>query len=295
MLGTKIKIAIVGIGRWGQNLLREFDKQGDVVWICHKNSPNSLEIIKKYPNIKPTTNLEDILNDKSVEAVVVATPTITHFEIAKKILEADKHLFLEKPGCSKPQELKELCEEAEKRKLFFFVGYEFVYHPALKKLKELIKTEDIDAIHFEWNKWGTFNTSAVSNLLSHEISIIKSFGIDSLNPKNYYHQKVISETDIIKINFENDKNIFISSNINRASSVKNKNVTIVGKEKSYVWNNDDLFLIEPKDQKLTPISLENNNSVAEEIKYFLDNIKENKNSETNGQFALSIWETLNKI
>lgn len=291
-----IKIAIVGVGHWGKKLLKEFDKQAEVVWCCHRGSAESVKFLaENYPNIKTTTSLEDILNDSSVEAVVVATPTNTHFDIAQKVIMANKHLFLEKPGCSKPSELKQLCEETEKRKLIFAVGYEFVHHPALKKIKELIKLEDIKGLCFEWHKWGTFEAPIVPHLLSHDISIIKSLGINSLKPKNYRGQKIISDVDIIEVEFENDKNIPITNYINRASTLKNKNITIIGADRSYIWNNDNLFKIEPGKQTYSSINMVKNSSLAEEIKDFLESIKGTKKLLCDGRFALDIWEVVGKI
>ena len=239
--------------------------------------------------------MKDVLNDTSIEAVAVATPTITHFEIAKKVLEAGKHLFLEKPGCSNSRQLEQLCEKSEKIKLVFAVGYEFAHHPVLKKIKELVEIENVKEIIFEWNKWSTFKSPIISHLLSHEISIIKSLGINSLSPKNYQKRKVISEADIIKLEFKSDKDIKITSCINRISPNKNKTVTVVGGKESYVWNNNNLYKIDIKKQILLPIHIDTRTAVSLEIEDFFISIRENKKPLTSGRFALDIWETLNKI
>lgn len=291
-----MKIAIVGIGHWGKNLLREFDKQAEVIWVCHKDSLDSIKFLKEnYPNIKSTNSLEEILRDPVIMAVVVATPTSTHFEIAQKVLTSNKHLFLEKPGCSNSSELEVLVKEAQKRNLKFAVGYEFVHHPALKKIRELIKIENMQSLRFEWDKWGTFKAPIVSNLLSHDISIIKSMGINSLILKKCRKQKILSATDIIDIEFENDENIHINSHVNRVSINKNKSALFIGKEKSYIWNNDNLFEINAAEQTFSPIEIGNANSVAEEIKDFLESIEKNKTPLTDGTFSLAVWQILNEI
>src|SRR5882724_6338045 len=162
----KTHIALIGVGLWGKNLLKEFSAHTDVTWVCHKGSGESATFLtENYPNIPSTTSYADILNDSSVEAVVVATPTVTHFEIGMAVLQANKHLFLEKPGCTQSHELEQLCVEAEKRNLVFTVGYEFVHHPARKKISELIGSEAVRNIHAEWFKWGTFADSAIPHLL----------------------------------------------------------------------------------------------------------------------------------
>ena len=97
-MSNKPKIAIVGIGRWGKNLLKELNVKTDVIWACHGGSKESKEFLtENYPNISETDNLQDILDDNSVESVIVATPTDTHFDIGSKILDAGKNLFWKNP------------------------------------------------------------------------------------------------------------------------------------------------------------------------------------------------------
>lgn len=295
-MDQKPKIALVGIGRWGKNLLKEFNEQAEVVWVCHKDSVESDKFLtQNYPNIKSTTLLEDVLDDPLIEAVVVATPTSTHFDIAKKVILSNKHLFLEKPGCLKSSELEEIYEKMEKRKLVFAVGYEFIHHPALKKIKELIRADNIEALFFEWNKWGTFEAPIVPHLLSHDISIIKSLGINSIIPRDFENQKMISEADIIRVKFDNDKNIVITSYINRISINENKNIVITGTKESYIWNNNNLFKIDAKNKTFSPIDTVKNNPVTEEIKDFLESIKGNKKPLSDGNFALEVWKVLDKL
>lgn len=292
----KIKIGIVGTGKWGKNLLKEFNEQAEVVMVCHKGSAESDKFLNQnYPNIKSATLLEDVLNDPSIEAVAVATPTQTHFEIALQVLMADKHLFLEKPGTSSSNELEKLCKEAEKQKSVFAVGYEFVHHPVLKKIKELLITTELRGIYFEWSKWGSFGNPVISNLISHDISVIKALGIDSLNLKNYFEQKVISDGDITRLEFEASNNILITSYINRVSNNKNKSITFVGNEKSYLWDNNDLFEIDYKKQMTGPISISNISSVSQEITDFLNSIEEKRTPLTDGKFALEIWRIMERI
>src|SRR5437868_5512719 len=113
-----MKVAIIGTGRWGKVLLGEISKLAEVKYQCDS----------KF-------DLSQVWNDPEIKAVFVATPTSTHFEIANKVLDSGKHLFLEKPGTTNSADLGKLVEKAEEKKLKFAVGYEFPHHPAVQKLK----------------------------------------------------------------------------------------------------------------------------------------------------------------
>ena len=112
-MGKKPKIAIIGIGRWGKVLLKEFTKQADIFCCDLKESDDAKIFLKEnYPNLPITTDYHKILSDESIEAVVIATPTKTHFEIANQALENKKHVFLEKPGGTNSQDLEKLNKKA---------------------------------------------------------------------------------------------------------------------------------------------------------------------------------------
>ena len=291
-----MKIAIVGIGKWGKNLLKEFNDQAEVVWAVHADSEESVKFLKTdYPHIKGTANLEDVLNDPEIEAIVVATPTDSHFDIASRVLDKNKHLFLEKPGTHSSETLQKLVKITEERNLKFAIGYEFPHSPAFKKLKESVGEQKISSIHFEWQKWGTFRDDATLHLLCHEISIIEALGIKSLSPANHHRTKVLSSTDIIRTEFENEENIYIESIINRISPIKQKTVMVILETGGYVWSNNDLFYINREIEALEKIELSEESPVSAEIADFLDSIKEDREPFTNGRFALDVYKVLKKI
>ena len=285
----------MGVGRWGKNLLKEFNKQAEIVWCCHNGSADSSKFLaENYPVIKSTTLLEDILDDLSIEAVVVATPTSTHFEIAKRILESNKHLFLEKPGCSNSGELEILCNLAKKGGLVFAVGYEFTHHPALEKINELIKDQDLQFINTEWFKWGTFNDPIHIHLLSHEISIIKKLTKDSIEPVYFKQHKVISCSDIIHAEFA-AKKTNISCIINRVSQEKRKTVTVITSNKMFIWSNNELFQIDEQEKILVPVHMSDTSSVNKEVQDFIEAIEKKREPKTNGLFALEVYKIVENL
>ncbi|MBX4199202.1 Gfo/Idh/MocA family oxidoreductase [Candidatus Parcubacteria bacterium] len=266
-----MKIALIGTGRWGKVLLHELAKQAEVKYQCDSES-----------------DLNQVFNDKEVEAVFIATPTSTHFDIASRALEAGKHVFLEKPGTESASNLEKLVNKAKEKNLKFAIGYEFPHHKAAKKLKELIQGKQVRSVRFDWQKWGTFKDSAIPHLLSHEISIAHSLGIN-MEPVSHKVTKVVSDTDILETEFQNN----IKSVINRVSPVKQKTLTILTDDGSYIWSNNELFEIDG--DTLKTIDLSEATPVAEEIKDFLDAIQENREPFCNGNFALGVYGVIERI
>lgn len=293
-MDKKFKVAIAGLGRWGSSLIYEFSKQSEIGYLLYKNSEKTRKFIEEnHPSIPATQSLEEILADKTINAMIIATPTDTHFEIALKSLNANKHVFLEKPGGTKSSELEKLCKVAEENNLKLAIGYKFVHHPVLKKIIEVINIKDIKSIFFEWNKWGTFEDHSVSNLLSHEISILNAIGFDSLSVKNYFQQAIISNSDIVDITFENEKQIPITCHINRVSKIKYKRITFVGSSENYIWSDNNLYLINGTSYSM--MRVEQTTAVTEEIKDFFKCISENTNPLVDGRFALKVFKIVNQI
>ena len=167
------KIAIIGLGKWGKNLLREFSNVSCVTK-CHTrgNQKNISWLRRNYPKVVHTTSIRDILTDKNIDAVAISTPINSHFKIAKNALESGKHVFVEKPMASSVIEAKQLIKIAKSKNLNLFVGHVFLYNEIFKKIKKIDKQESITYAHFAWKKFGTFDEDIFKNLLSHDISLI---------------------------------------------------------------------------------------------------------------------------
>jgi predicted dehydrogenase len=146
MNGT-VKIAVIGVGYWGPNLIRTFSEldESEVVFACDMNSPRLEYVNHRWPAVKTTNDYEEMLNDESIEAIAIATPLQTHFEIAESCLRAGKHVFIEKPMvCSSDQAMR-LVDLAEIRGLKIGTGHIFVYHPAVVEMKEVLFRNKIGA------------------------------------------------------------------------------------------------------------------------------------------------------
>jgi len=145
-----MNIAIIGIGYWGPNLVRNFIAQKEITSIVACDlSTSRLNLIKqKFPTIKIENDTEKIFFDKNIEAVVIATPVDTHYKLAKKALENNKHVWLEKPATSSVKELLSLVELSEKFNKIVMVDHTFVYTGAVQKMKELVDSDELGDLYY---------------------------------------------------------------------------------------------------------------------------------------------------
>ncbi len=171
------RVAQVGLGQWGKNLARNFDQLAELVWLCDVDDERRVEGAQSYPSAQVTSSFDDVLTDESVEAVVVATPVPTHYELARRALEAGKHVFVEKPPAMRGAEMEELCELAEDRDRVLMPGHLLLYHPGVQKLKEIVDSGELgDVLYVYGNRQnlGTFRTNenALWSLGVHDLSVL---------------------------------------------------------------------------------------------------------------------------
>jgi predicted dehydrogenase len=135
-----LSTAVVGAGYWGKNLVRNFAtaKRCNLKYVCDINEKVLSNQKRNFPSIITTSNLDEVLNDAEVDAVVIATGVPTHFDIAQKCLEAGKHTYVEKPLTLKAADAKKLVEIAKSKGLKLMVGHLLEYHPAVNYLKDMI-------------------------------------------------------------------------------------------------------------------------------------------------------------
>ena len=218
------KLALIGIGYWGKNLLSEFSKLGNVpIYSSLGNNHNKNWVEKKYPKIKFENTYEKILENKEINGIVIATPIKSHYELILKALNSNKHVFVEKTLGENSFQSQKLAKIAKEKNLILFTGYIFLYHPIFIKIKKLIKNEKIKYLEFNWEKTGKFTENILDDLVSHCISMcIELVGI----PKEasiLNQQKIMSKCDIISINLLFSKNLRCMININRCSPIKKRN------------------------------------------------------------------------
>jgi len=171
------RLAQVGLGQWGKNLARNFADLGELAWLCDSDLEQHSGLAQRYPQARLTTAFDEVLADDSVEAIVIATPVPTHYDLARRSLEAGKHVFVEKPPAMRGAELEDLCELSEERGLVLMPGHLLLYHPGVKKLKEIVGSGELgDVLYVYGNRQnlGTFRTNenALWSLGVHDLSVL---------------------------------------------------------------------------------------------------------------------------
>ena len=171
------KVALAGLGYWGPNLARNFDELAELAWLCDLSEENRKRIAARFPNARMTGDFDEVLADDSVEAVVIATPVVTHFELAKRALEAGKHVLVEKPPALTGAEVEELVATAEEQGRVLMPGHLLLYHPGVVRLKELIESGELgDVLYIYGNRQNLGqirkDENALWSLGVHDLSVI---------------------------------------------------------------------------------------------------------------------------
>jgi predicted dehydrogenase len=172
-----IKVGLAGLGYWGPNLARNFDDLADLTWLCDLSPELVDRYGARYPDAKTTTRFDDLLDDGSVQAIVIATPVTTHHELARRALSAGKHVFVEKPPALSGAEADELVALAEERELVLLPGHLLLYHPAVAKLMELIEAGELGEILYLYGNRQNLgqirmDENALWSLGAHDLSVI---------------------------------------------------------------------------------------------------------------------------
>jgi predicted dehydrogenase len=171
------RIGQVGLGYWGPNLARNFDDLADLAWLCDLDPELRERYGARFPSARLTARWEDLLEDPDLDAVAIATPVPLHYLMAKQALEAGKHVFVEKPPAMRAAEMEELCSLALERNRVLLPGHLLLYHPGVRKLKDLIDSGelgDVLCIYGNRQNLGKIrrDENALWSLGVHDLSVI---------------------------------------------------------------------------------------------------------------------------
>lgn len=171
------KIAVLGCGLWGRNIVRNFYNLNALGMVCDLDDDNIAKVKEQYPGVKTTKDFHDILNSKEITGVVVVTPSHTHFKFVKAMLEAGKHVYVEKPISTVAQEARDLADLADSKGLVLMVGHLLLYHPAVNRLKMLVEEGALGDIVYAQSDRLNINyfkndRSVMWDLAPHDVSMI---------------------------------------------------------------------------------------------------------------------------
>jgi predicted dehydrogenase len=247
-----VKVAQVGLGPWGKNLARNFDELSELVWLCEEREDRRRESEQRYPSTRFTADFADVLGDDTVEAVVIATDVPTHYPLAKRALEADKHVFVEKPPAMRGEEIDELIRLADERDLVLMPGHLLLYHPGVQKLKELIDAGELGevlCIYGNRQNLGVVRSheNALWSLGVHDLSVILHLldedPEEAVALGRAFLQKGVEDVVFCYLRFPSGK--IAHMHLSWLDPHKMRRMTVVGREKMAVF--DDMEL----DRKVT--------------------------------------------
>ncbi len=246
-------IAVVGAGYWGKNLVRNFDQLGVLKTVCDGSELVQKQLVSEYPDVGITGNLNDILTDKDIEGVVIAAPAVRHFELTEKVLQANKHAFVEKPLSLTYGDGEKLVKLAAEKQKTLFVGHILHYHPAIVRLKEMINAGEIGRIQYIYSRRLSLGKirreeNILWSFAPHDISITLGLTeeepsyIDSIG-SNYLHARI---PDVTMTNLKFPSGVGAHIFVSWLNPFKEQRLVIVGDRGMIVF--DDT---QPVAQKLT--------------------------------------------
>ena len=318
-----INVAVVGLGHWGPNLARNFDKLVDSnLYACCDLNDGNLETIKaNYPRTKFSKDFDEIIDDPKIDAVVIATSAETHYELAKKALLKNKHVYVEKPFTLNVAAAEELVELAKKKDKRLMVGHLLEYHPAVEKLKELIDNGELGNIYYLYSQRVNLgkirqDENALWSFAPHDISVILYLlGTEPVNVSvrgNGYLQDKIEDVVFVSLYFPN--RVIAQLHLSWLDPHKIRKLTIVGSEKMVVFDDmeseekiriydkgvtknnkyflsyDEFLTLKFGDILIPHITM--SEPLKRECQHFLNCIKENKTPRSDGKDGLRVVKVL---
>jgi UDP-2-acetamido-3-amino-2,3-dideoxy-glucuronate N-acetyltransferase len=310
----KTRIAVIGAGYWGANLVRVFNSLGVLHRVCDFSQERLSDLAEKYPGVKMDVCCDDLLADRQVDAVVIATPAETHYALATRALLSGKDVFVEKPLTLNCDEAEKLTALAESRGLVLMVGHLLEYHPAITCLNEMIEKGELGRLEYVYsNRLNMGKVRREENALwsfaPHDISVIllllKQLPIQVTATGGTYLQPNIADVTVSTMLFNRGvrAHLFVSW----LHPYKEQKLVVVGEHRMAVF--DDVRKTEKLQIYDKKIDLVNGHFVAEkpaartvefppdeplslECRHFLQCIATRENPRTDGRDGWRVLKVL---
>ena len=312
-----IRIGVIGYGYWGPNLVRNFMAAPDsaVTRVCDLRKERLSTLSKLYPGLKTCSDSADLINDPQIDAVVIATPVSSHFELAMSALQAGKHVLVEKPLAARSDQARKLVDEAAARNLVLLVDHTFVYTDAVRKIRDLIASGQLGEIYY-------YDAVRVNlGLFQHDVNVIWDLAIHDLSIIDHVLPSkpvAVSATGISHVPGQPENvayiTLFFNSSqiahvhVNWLTPVKVRHTLIGGSEKMILYNDlepSEKLKVYDKGIDVTPEpedvykmlvsyrlgdmwapQLNNIEALQTEAIHFIDCIEHNQQPETDGPAGL---------
>ena len=247
MSNDQVSVAVVGVGGWGKNLVRNYSqmREARLKYLCDLDERKLAAVHAQFQAERATTDFDELLADPALDAVIIATTGPTHYALCKRALEAGKDVYVEKPFVLSVPEAEELVALAAERKRVLMVGHLLEYHPVVQKLREMIEKGELGKIRYIYSQRLNLGTvrmdeNALWNFAPHDISVI--LHLLGANPTDVsargqsYLQKGIEDVVFLAINFGDQAMGHV--HVSWLDPHKTRRLTIVGSKRMAVF--DDL-------------------------------------------------------
>ena len=307
------KICVVGAGYWGKNHLKTLNNLGSLYGIVDPNKEILNKCLRLYPNTKVYSNIEDSLVD-NYQGYTIATPADTHFEIAKKLILSKKHVLIEKPMTLTIKHAKELVSLSKKMKVNVLVGHVLLFHPAIKKIKQLIDDNSIGQLQYIYSNrlnLGKVRTqeNVFWSLAPHDIAIFQYFTNSFPNKINAHGSVLLQKGiyDSTTTHFEYKSGVKGHIFVSWLHPFKEHRLVVIGKKAMISFEDSK----EGKPLKLYSKKIDLSNGIPEkvdgpvelikynrelpltsELKHFLENCLNKKNNFADGNHGLEVVKIL---
>jgi len=242
-----MRVGVIGCGYWGPNLIRNFNGLPDVELVAISDlDPKRLEQVGLlYPSTLKTTNHSEIIEDPSIDAVVVATPMSSHYALGMEAIEAGKHVFIEKPMATNSDDCRRLIDAAASRDRTLMVGHTFVYSPPVRMIKDMIDSGELGEVYyanFTRVNLGIFQKDAnvIWDLAPHDVAMLNFlFDADpvAVSANGYcYVQKDREIEDVAFVNLEYPGGRLVNIHVSWLDPNKIRRATFVGSKKMLVYD-----------------------------------------------------------
>ena len=314
--GSTARVAVVGAGYWGKNLVRNFHDIGALAAVCESDAAARRWVVAEYPHCRMASSFAEVLRDDTITAVAIATPAEMHGEMVRDALRAGKDVFVEKPLCLAASTGETLVALARERQRILMVGHLLWYHPAVLKLKELIDSGALGRLRYIYsNRLNIGKIRHEENILwsfaPHDLSVI--LGLLGEQPEsveaqggNYLHQR-IADVTVSLLSFPSGvkAHLFVSW----LHPFKEQKLVVVGERKMAVFDDlektDKLVLYShsiewrnhvPVAQKADgePVPVEMAEPLRLECEHFVECVATRKRPRTDGAEALRVLKVLER-
>jgi predicted dehydrogenase len=241
------RVGLVGLGYWGPNLARNFEALGALAAVCDLDGELRDRSAARYPEVRVYGDYDELLADGTIDAVAIATPVPTHYELARRALAADKHAFVEKPPAMRAQEMEELCSLAEERDRVLMPGHLLLYHPGIRKVKELLDADALGEVYCIYGNRQNLGVirrdeNALWSLGVHDLSVIL-YLLDEEPEEVWAHGNAfltpgVEDVVFCYLRFPSGK--IAHMHLSWLDPHKMRRITVVGNEKMVVFDDMEL-------------------------------------------------------